>query len=597
MAAIITEKFRLHNAKQFFESFNETGDNTSSSLDSTYYFFIGKSSSFIDADNYGVENSVSDNVPPVPHDDVASESYTWDSMIAAKRITSSDVTFAIPRRNWTNDTTYDMYEHDIRPAAGVDTVGNLTSTGVDSLWFSNYYFITSEYKVYKILENTGTNSDFKYLGTEPTSTSYLPFFSDGGYLLKYMYTLSVEQIDKFLTSDFIPVTTDSDVSAQAVDGRIHVVRVTGGTGYTNGTYYTSIKGDGNGAVVKLFVSGGTIQPFGSGSTKTEVLDSGTTVLNTTGDGSTLAYTLSSSVTSTDFVQVIVNSLNIDSSQYTINGTSLTFTTAPAVGETIVVTLGNNVGYTYGYIDLTDVYSDSSLTTPANIDQSNTGDGGNVDAVISPRGGHGYDAVAELGGHFVMMNVKMTQSEGDDFTIANDFRQLGIVVDPYNWGTTTAATESTRRQSFAIKFGAAPTTDFIIDEKLTQSVTGAIGKVVDWDSTNNILYYTQERHPNYGIDANNNYVAFSGANLITGAVSNASETPSVTATETITLPGGNDIIFTAGYCSPELEPDSGSIIYFENRRPISRAADQTEDIKITIEFWWINISIILLRLDN
>lgn len=417
MAAIITEKFRLHNAKQFFESFNETGDNTSSSLDSTYYFFIGKSSSFIDADNYGVENSVSDNVPPVPHDDVASESYTWDSMIAAKRITSSDVTYAIPRRNWTNDTMYDMYEHDIRPAAGVDTVGNLTSTGSDSLWFSNYYFITSEYKVYKILENTGTNSDFKYLGTEPTSTSYLPFFSDGGYLLKYMYTLSVEQIDKFLTSDFIPVTTDSDVSAQAVDGRIHVVRVTGGTGYTNGTYYTSIKGDGNGAVVKLFVSGGTIQPFGSGSSKTEVLDSGTTVLNTTGDGSTLAYTLSTSVTSTDFVQVIVNSLNIDSSQYTINGTSLTFTTAPAVGETIVVTLGNNVGYTYGYIDLTDVYSDSSLTTPANIDQSNTGDGGNVDAVISPRGGHGYDAVAELGGHFVMMNVKMTQSEGDDFTIA------------------------------------------------------------------------------------------------------------------------------------------------------------------------------------
>ena len=380
MAAIITEKFRLHNAQQFFESFNETGDGLSSSLDSTYYFFIGKNTSFIDADNYNVANTVSDAVPPVPQDDVTSEMYIWDSMIAAKRITSADVTFAIPRRNWTNDTLYDMYEHDIRPASGLDTVGNLTSTGADSLWFSNYVFITSEYKVYKVLDNNGGAN---YNGTEPTSESTEPFLSDGGYFLKYMYTLSVEQIDKFLTSDFIPVTTDSDVSAQAVDGRIHVVRVTGGTGYTNGTYYTSIKGDGNGAVVKLFVSGGTIQPFGSGSTKTEVLDSGTTVLNTTGDGSTLAYTLSTSVTSTDFVQVIVNSLNIDSSQYTINGTSLTFTTAPAVGETVVVTLGNNVGYTYGYIDLTDVYSDSSLTTPATIDQSNTGDGGNVDAVISP----------------------------------------------------------------------------------------------------------------------------------------------------------------------------------------------------------------------
>jgi len=33
----------------------------------------------------------------------------------------------------------------------------------------------------------------------------------------------------------------------------------------------------------------------------------------------------------------------------------------------------------------------------------------------------------------------------------------------------------------------------------------------------------------------------------------------------------------------LEQDSGKIIYVENRRPISRASDQTEDIKIVVEF--------------
>ena len=33
----------------------------------------------------------------------------------------------------------------------------------------------------------------------------------------------------------------------------------------------------------------------------------------------------------------------------------------------------------------------------------------------------------------------------------------------------------------------------------------------------------------------------------------------------------------------MEPDSGDIIYVENRRPISRASDQTEDIKIVVEF--------------
>ena len=42
MSAIVTEKFRMHNAKQFKESFNETGASGSEALDSNYYLFIGK---------------------------------------------------------------------------------------------------------------------------------------------------------------------------------------------------------------------------------------------------------------------------------------------------------------------------------------------------------------------------------------------------------------------------------------------------------------------------------------------------------------------------------------------------------------------------
>jgi len=44
-----------------------------------------------------------------------------------------------------------------------------------------------------------------------------------------------------------------------------------------------------------------------------------------------------------------------------------------------------------------------------------------------------------------------------------------------------------------------------------------------------------------------------------------------------------LVFTSGYANPELEPNSGHILYVENRRPISRASDQTEDIKIVVEF--------------
>jgi len=488
MAAIITEKFRQHNAEQFFESFSEASA-------STYYLFIGKSSPFSVSTSGGDDNS-----PPTPNDDVVLEQHKWDSMLAAKLISSSDVVYCAPRRNWTNSTTYDMYEHDI-------SVSNPTSSGATNLWDSTFYFMTSEYKVYKVLDNNGGTA---YSGVEPTTTSAIPF-ELGGYTLQYMYTLSVSNIDKFLTSDFIPVVTDSTISAAAVNGSIDTVRITAGSGYTDGTYYTAIDGDGSSGIVEIVVSGGAIQPQGS---------SGTNVF--------------------------------------------------AAGT----------GYTFATVDLTDTYSDNALTLSSSI---GAGTGGSVTPIISPRGGHGFNAVEELGAHYVMMNTKLEQAEGDDVTVANDFREVGIVKDPYNFGTTTVSSASTRRQSYAIKMAAAPSTDYIIDEKITQSTTGAVGRVVEWDATNNILYYVQERFADFGINAAGNYVAFSGANTVTGATSLAAAIPSSTASENVTLTGGTVLTFTTGYANPELEPDSGHILYVENRRPISRASDQTEDIKIVVEF--------------
>ena len=70
--------------------------------------------------------------------------------------------------------------------------------------------------------------------------------------------------------------------------------------------------------------------------------------------------------------------------------------------------------------------------------------------------------------------------------------------------------------------------------------------------------------------------------ITGETSGATLTPSST-TETVTLANNNTLSLTTGYANPELQPDSGQIVYLENRKPISRASDQTEDIKLIIEF--------------
>ena len=498
MSAIITEKFRQHNATQFFESFSESSK-------SLYYLFIGKATAFTTATTTG-----SDSSPPTPADAVGEiESYAWDSMLAAKNIASSDITYALPRRNWTNGTTYDMYEHNISSS-------NTSTSGASNLYDSTFYFLTSDNRVYKVLDN---NSGTAYSGSEPTSESTSPF-ALGGYVLKYMYSITSSEAAKYLTKDFMPVSTDTTVSAAATDGKIESLSITAGSGYTNGTYYAAVYGDGtnaggaSGAIVRITVSGGAIASFGL--------------------------------------------------------TAGTDTTIHAAGA----------GYTYGTVNLSSGYtfSDSSLSSASAMG----GSGGAVDVIISPKNGHGNDAVVELGGHYVMTATTLTQAENDDLTTANDFRQVGIVVDPTTYGTTTVATSSTARQTFIVKMSSSSGT-FEVDEKISQASTGAIGKVVEWDSTRSLLYYQQERFGDFGTNSTTgDNSAFSGANLITGATSSATGTPSTT-TETVTLANSNTVALTTGYANPELQPDSGNIIYLENRKPISRSSDQTEDIKVIIEF--------------
>ena len=498
MSAIITEKFRQHNAGNFYESFSEASANV-------YYLMIGKATPFTSATTGGTDNS-----PPTPADDVSTEFYTWDSTIALKNISSSNISYALPRRDWANSTTYDMYDDNISSS-------NAATSGATSLYQSTFFFRTSDNRVYKVLDN---NAGTAYSGSEPTSESTSPF-ALGGYVLKYMYTITASEQTKYLTADFIPVSTDSTVSAAAVDGKIESLQITAGSGYTDGTYYAAVYGDGtsagtsSGAIVSIVVTSGAIVSFGlTAGTDTSIHDGGT-------------------------------------------------------------------GYTFGTVNLASGYtfSDAALSSASAIG----GSGGAVDVVISPKEGHGNDAVAELGGHYVMMRTTLTGSEGDDVLTGNDFRNISLVIDPTTFGTSTVASATTHRQVYALKLTSVSGT-FTADEKITQTSTGAIGKVVEWDSTLSILYYQQERFGDFGTNSTTGaLVAFSGANAVTGASSSATGTPDSSADSAVTLANSNTITFTNGYANPELQPDSGNIIYTENRSPISRATDQTEDIKIVVEF--------------
>ena len=484
MAAIITNKFRINNAEQFVESFSESSA-------TTYYLFIGRPHAWAtDADPQGVSvNEGTDSAPPTPYDTMGAEFYAWDDMIGMKIIASTDVSYVIPRRDWTTGTTYDYYSHDI-------ATGAAANSGATNLFDATFHVVNSNNDVYKCIWNDANTAST----TEPTSTSNSIATLADGYKWKYMYSLTAAEAINFKSTDFIHVSTDSTVSAAAVDGALDtVVVVAGGSGYTlsSGSTITAIpiRGDGSGGVCSVTVASGAIS-------------------------------------------------------------AVTVTTA-------------GTGYTYAYIRSADVV--------AGTNAAGGGSGCNLKVIIPPKGGHGYNAVKELGGYFVMLNKSLTGLEGtSDITVSNDFRRIGVVRDPTNYGTSTVSSATTLR-NVKVAHGSSSSGTFTADEEINQASTGAVGKVVEWDATNKLLHYVQTRFPDVGTDSNGNATAFSGTNTITGQSSSATLAPS-TSTSTV-----NSVALTSGYSNSEIQPDSGDIIYIEQRSPIARAADQTENIKLIIEF--------------
>ena len=236
----------------------------------------------------------------------------------------------------------------------------------------------------------------------------------------------------------------------------------------------------------------------------------------------------------------------------------------AVTAVTVTTPGT--GYTFGTISNAQIVAAGATSLS----------GAELDVIIEPKGGHGKNAVEELGGFYVMMNTSLEGTESantGDFTVANDFRKITLIRDPQSGGS--AASASTLRATKAIELTGV-SGSYVVDEKITQATTGAVGKVVEYDSTNKLLYYIQTRHNDEGVDSNGNQTAFSGTNVITGA-GGATGTPT---SNTKTL---NNVSLTSGYSASEIDADSGDILYIENRAPITRAADQTENIKLVIEF--------------
>ena len=485
MPAIITSKFRRNNAQAFQTSFGSSGNK--------YYLGIGKPSAFgtKTRPDGRTENLGTDSTPITPADSVQQEYDTFDDLLAVKRITSSDVSFAAPRINWTSGTVYDYYRHDYGNRITGGTSIQSANSGATNLYDANFYVMNSNFQVYKCLDNNNNGQST----IEPTGENTLILETSDNYKWKYMFTLSASAQANFLSTDFMGVSSNSTVSNAAVDGAINIVKIkTAGTGGTNGTYTNiPMRGDGSNGQVSITIASGSV-------TAVSVTNAGT-------------------------------------------------------------------GYSYANIRVADI----------NVAGGGSLSGAELDCIIEPKGGHGFDPFEELGAFFVILNTSFEGAEtanSGDFTTTNDFRRVALIRDPKSAGS--AATVTTLRATRAVRFSGTPGT-FQVDEKITQTNTGAVGKVVQFDSANKILFYTQTRYSDEGVDANGNKILFSGTDTINGATSSATGIPTG-VTETV-----NNVSLVNGHSLPEIDEDSGDVMYIENRAPVARSVDQTENVKLIIEF--------------
>lgn len=522
MPGIITHKFRLNNAAQFYESLTEAAN-----INTRYYIFLARAHPW-----------ASDAAPPTPTDSVQNSDYNiWRHMLAAKRVTSSDVTHAAPRYNWTTGTVYIPYTHHSA-----------------SLYSSQYYVITDDYNVYKCIDNNngGTST------VKPTSTSTNIFKTSDGYRWKFMYNINASDVLKFVSTNYIPVKTltANDGSSQwsvqqaAVNGSIDFIKVTAnGSGYlaTNGTFSAVT----NSTVVSLAShSSGTDDVYnnsviyiksglGAGQLRRIVNYVGSTKQLTVNG----AFTTTPNTASTYYIGPRVLIYGDGSGALAYANVALpalaSATVGNAINEIIVLDRGSN-------------YSKFSVTISSNTSH---GTGATANGSIPPYGGHGSDPVKELPGYNVILNVRISGTESNTLFTNNDFRVVGLVSNPLLANGSQANNtvyDMTTKLTVTSKSGT-----FSADEIISGGTSGAKGR----------------------------YIAFANTNATgtTGVVSLTGVDGTFTATETIT---GNTSSVTATVSSintRDLKDYSGDILYIENRVPVSRASDQTEDIKLITRY--------------
>lgn len=282
------------------------------------------------------------------------------------------------------------------------------------------------------------------------------------------------------------------------------------------------------------------------------------------------------------------------------------------------------GLNYSYADVTIIANTGLQDVEGNSITANTA---STRAIISPPGGHGADIKNELYATRVGVGTSFIGSESGSIVVANDFRKFGILKDPLfaNTVLTVSSTSGMEAgQTLTQTNGATATIGatnvagtgtltlkdirgyFITSEDVVSSNTSNSAIATTSVTAVDRSLETFEQLYKYTVTVidNGDGTGFSVDDVVTQAQTGASGVIYSVSGNLISLTNvkgyfsisdaaaGTSFTFRnqvgaeaelTGEIFPDVQENTGEIIYIENTSAITRASDQTEKIKLILEF--------------
>jgi hypothetical protein len=386
-----------------------------------------------------------------------------------------------------------------------------------------YYVITEDNNVYVCVQQ-GMNSAGVVRNSlyKPTDTSGYPFSAgDDGYIWRFMFNIGAAESRKFLTSTYMPVEKVLDSSQGGPSfGDLSVSRL-----QQLGIQSQSVPGEMLGIAVDSGGSGYTSRPT--------ITIEAIPLLGVDEVTSAIAYA------------------NINS--------------AGRITE-VVMKSDSSAGDSAGGFQFGRDYYDASIQV-----SGGGGTGAVLRAIITSDSGMGANPIHDLNSSAILFNATLDGSENEDFQTTNDFRQIGIVRNPMKDSAQyqnftgsigdSAASDATLSAFKTIHVGVGLNSTNITGDQIVEGTSTAKAIIDYYDAVNSVLYVHQSR--------STGFLPFDSADTLT--VTEGGGTASVVAVS------GMPVLRPS-----EVNRFSGEVIYIDNRSPVSRDDEQTEDIKVIID---------------